>query len=326
MNTLNYLKVGLLLALLSFSYVSNAQISLNDGLKLGKKFAKDAKANKKSKLAEQYTIKETTSEGLELIMMRVPIDKIKSDAKNSIIEAQNGLQTAYTRYKSKMSIENVDRIRQDISRIRAIDRDWLVASYESESEFYQSYEKKRVKEEREAEKKRKLDELENQRKRVDSLKKASEEKEYQNRVRGYHFVNKEDLQILETAQNNSKQLGKVSLCSYIKVLDTTKVNGYVEIKVDDITGYVLSEYLVNDLDKITVPYADIQSAKKSMFTSVSKTVSEEEAKELRRLAKEQERQQNNINTGRKYYRGPRGGCYYIDSGGNKQYVDRNICN
>lgn len=27
-----------------------------------------------------------------------------------------------------------------------------------------------------------------------------------------------------------------------------------------------------------------------------------------------------------YIRGPRGGCYYITSGGNKKYVDRNLCN
>jgi len=31
------------------------------------------------------------------------------------------------------------------------------------------------------------------------------------------------------------------------------------------------------------------------------------------------------NTYRTYYRGPRGGCYYINSGGNKSYVDRSYC-
>lgn len=29
---------------------------------------------------------------------------------------------------------------------------------------------------------------------------------------------------------------------------------------------------------------------------------------------------------RHYIRGPRGGCYYINSNGNKTYVDRSICN
>jgi septal ring factor EnvC (AmiA/AmiB activator) len=29
---------------------------------------------------------------------------------------------------------------------------------------------------------------------------------------------------------------------------------------------------------------------------------------------------------RKYYRGPRGGCYYINSNGNKSYVPRELCN
>jgi endonuclease YncB( thermonuclease family) len=31
-------------------------------------------------------------------------------------------------------------------------------------------------------------------------------------------------------------------------------------------------------------------------------------------------------SGRKYIRGPRGGCYYINSKGNKTYVDRSLCN
>jgi len=31
-------------------------------------------------------------------------------------------------------------------------------------------------------------------------------------------------------------------------------------------------------------------------------------------------------TGRTYITGPRGGCYYINSNGNKTYVDRSFCN
>lgn len=34
----------------------------------------------------------------------------------------------------------------------------------------------------------------------------------------------------------------------------------------------------------------------------------------------------NTSTGRKYIRGPRGGCYYINRNGNKTYVDRSFCN
>ena len=35
---------------------------------------------------------------------------------------------------------------------------------------------------------------------------------------------------------------------------------------------------------------------------------------------------NRSSTYRTYYRGPRGGCYYINSNGNKTYVARNLCN
>ena len=38
-----------------------------------------------------------------------------------------------------------------------------------------------------------------------------------------------------------------------------------------------------------------------------------------------ERKQN-YHVVRQYIRGPRGGCYYINSNGNKTYVDRSLCN
>lgn len=34
---------------------------------------------------------------------------------------------------------------------------------------------------------------------------------------------------------------------------------------------------------------------------------------------------SNIEIARKYIRGPRGGCYYINRNGNKTYVDRSLC-
>jgi hypothetical protein len=34
---------------------------------------------------------------------------------------------------------------------------------------------------------------------------------------------------------------------------------------------------------------------------------------------------NKSTSKRKYIRGPRGGCYYINSKGNKVYVDRSLC-
>jgi len=37
-----------------------------------------------------------------------------------------------------------------------------------------------------------------------------------------------------------------------------------------------------------------------------------------------ERKQN-FHAVRQYIRGPRGGCYYINSNGNKTYVDRSFC-
>ncbi|WP_299444086.1 hypothetical protein [uncultured Aquimarina sp.] len=38
------------------------------------------------------------------------------------------------------------------------------------------------------------------------------------------------------------------------------------------------------------------------------------------------KKRNKPKTSKRYIRGSRGGCYYINSNGNKTYVDRSICN
>lgn len=42
--------------------------------------------------------------------------------------------------------------------------------------------------------------------------------------------------------------------------------------------------------------------------------------------KNKKRKSSRNSYGRVYIRGPRGGCYYINSNGNKTYVDRSLCN
>lgn len=37
-------------------------------------------------------------------------------------------------------------------------------------------------------------------------------------------------------------------------------------------------------------------------------------------------EKKNYQSIRTYYKGPRGGCYYINSNGNKTYVSRSLCN
>ncbi len=55
--------------------------------------------------------------------------------------------------------------------------------------------------------------------------------------------------------------------------------------------------------------------------------SKETAAQLERAAAEEERAMKAANAAprRKYYLGPKGGCYFINSKGNKQYVDHSYC-
>ena len=59
------------------------------------------------------------------------------------------------------------------------------------------------------------------------------------------------------------------------------------------------------------------------FTSTSKSTNQTNKSTITSNKKTPKKK---ISSSRKYYTGPRGGCYYINSNGNKVYVDRSLCN
>ncbi len=60
------------------------------------------------------------------------------------------------------------------------------------------------------------------------------------------------------------------------------------------------------------------------FTKSTKYNDDSYSKSLERKTS-QEKRQYQPRTTRTYHRGPRGGCYYINSNGNKTYVARSMC-
>ncbi len=77
-------------------------------------------------------------------------------------------------------------------------------------------------------------------------------------------------------------------------------DNYYKIKYKEKVGYVNEVFLLkNEM---------VKSLKNQSTSSYSQTKSTRKA------------------SSRKYIRGPRGGCYYWNSSGNKTYVDRSLCN
>ncbi len=100
------------------------------------------------------------------------------------------------------------------------------------------------------------------------------------------------------------------------------------------TTLYIKEELVNQRDELLQQARDIQkridsidqklgnkSNSKSDTQYITKTVNYNSLN-----SSTTKKKRNKPRTTRRYIRGSRGGCYYINSNGNKTYVDRSICN
>ena len=95
------------------------------------------------------------------------------------------------------------------------------------------------------------------------------------------------------------------------------INGYFKVCYKNFCGYIHEVWIVNN------PFKKSIQTNNTNLKSSSNSIT---------YPKNSSQYYNNSNYKRKtstyrtYYRGPRGGCYYINSNGNKTYVDRSLCN
>ncbi len=313
------------------------------GTSLGKGIFNKIKDGKKKKNIEAglttLEINGTTHE-----ILRVREDKIISNAKGYIVRIQNTLAEYYKQYQSNQHID-LPYYFDDNSVLKSVDSDWPTEYYENEFKEYQRYEKALSKREQ-----RLKDSLEyvrriEQKRISDSIsivrKKESDSLAFVERVKGFYFVNKDYILLKEKPSENSKTIGKIFSGSYIKVLGYSDNSKYIKVTLQDIEGYVEKNDIVDDLDKLSVSNSDLTTYKSRQYykyepnydyvkeDKVSYSTSSSFVSGSTKTTKQK------INTSTKkrsytqsirYIRGPRGGCYYITSGGTKTYVDRSYCN
>jgi hypothetical protein len=250
------------------------------------------KKDKKVKYSYKYTTY-TDCEGYNIPSMRVPEDKIrelKSPAAGMLIEMQALLEAARSAYWSNRAIMRVDRMRFCLEQLEGLDPYWELTFLKLEMDFYADYEARRY--QREVVAMQRADSLNrlrskkiedslrvvfaNENKRADSLEKARERYLYSKRdsilfverVRGYHFVNRQSINLHSDPDPRAPLIVNVRCCSYLKVLSKPDRLGYVYVEVSDYKGYTLFSQLVDDLKKITVPKADVKFARENHYVSI----------------------------------------------------------
>lgn len=101
-------------------------------------------------------------------------------------------------------------------------------------------------------------------------------------------------------------------------------NNYFEVCYKSICGYInevsieKTEEISNFIESKRIEKKIAQKKRSSAINYTSQLKSKTRKKTSNKSVK--------YKTTRSYYRGPRGGCYYINSNGNKTYVARSLCN
>jgi hypothetical protein len=337
---LNVFPLFLLIALQTSAF---AQLNTSEVIGVGRSIFNGKNKKKDKEVVEpgidvDAYLKDASINGREISILRIPEEKITSAAKRYIMKVQQRLEENYRHYRNNEHIEDFSyNIQNDIYDLKSFDANWPITYYEIELREYKDYDQRltqtegRIKDSTE-----KTDRLAQELLR-DSIREANKIKAdsiaYAKQVADFHFVNKPFTELKVKADAKSATMAKLNGGTYVTVWEIDEKTGYANVSMLDMQGYVLYAHLVEYLEELDFPNADIELYKKERYYSYTrndayfeKLYKAQEAKEMRAAAVEerQERQQSR-SSGRVYQTGPRGGCYYINSNGNKTYVDRSLC-
>ncbi len=250
------------------------------------------KKDKKIKYSRDYT-EYIDYQGFSIPIMRVPAEKVKelkSPAAVFLIEAQDLLEGAKNAFGSNKEIPKLERIKFCLWQIEQLDPYWEHAFLKLEYDLYADYEKKRrIRVETEKRRQDSIQEIYSRHKRDSAVRNIAEENriaaekerereryllskrdsiERVERVRGYHFVNAESIGLRAAPDPNAPLIVNMRACTYVRVLSEPTPLGYVYIEVSDYKGYVLKSYLVDNLNRISVPKADVKFARENHYVSI----------------------------------------------------------
>lgn len=231
------------------------------------------KEKKQEKTIEKSESKETVN-GTAITILRVKDADIKSKAKASIIKIQNRLDEYAELCKSGAHL-NIPKKDSDIYNIQTLDSDWPTAYYENELKAYKKYELKLVLKEQQHTKDSLASINSIPIKTNDSLfstpKFAAGNVANKNIItnttttQGYSYLNKAFAIVKESPADNAKTLGVLYVGSYVKLANPDDKSQFVKISFSNNQGFIDKSFLVDNIDKITVANADLNTYKKSVY-------------------------------------------------------------
>lgn len=157
-------------------------------------------------------------------------------------------------------------------------------------------------------------------------KKAEEEQAFFARLKSnFAWISGDSLSVRTRPDAKSSGIGKILRLSYIKAYEVEDQEDWVQIDFGEHSGYVLRDDIAIDWEELDPSQEDSARLERGQHYYFTPTAAY--TAQLKKAAAEEERAMRVANAAprRKYYRGPKGGCYFINSNGNKQYVDHSYC-
>lgn len=255
-------------------------------------------------------LKTKTVDGQDITILRAPDTQFGSALVGPVSFTQYSLDRlnhAFTGNSGSIDDDYYKDAEKYIAMIVAASADFPVQHYRAEIDAY-----KRLC-------------VESAAKRV-ARQKAMEEADFFKRLKSnFAWTSSEAVTVYTKPDVKSSVLGKLGRLSYLHAYDVEHNEDWVEIKVGEHKGFVQREHIAIDWDELDPTAADSTELRRGAYYDF--TASPAYAAQLKKAEAEEARELRAMNAAprRKYYVGPKGGCYYINSHGNKQYVDHSYC-
>jgi hypothetical protein len=334
----SHLRSSLLVVTIFIALPSLSQLDATTAFGLGKGIAGKVKDSKKKKnIDNSFSVIQLN--GKNISVLRVPADKILSNAKAYVIKVQDQLDAYRQTYQLGKHL-TFPSYYDDITMIRSLDSEWPAEQYENELKEYRYYDQQLLQQENNTRDSLQIVERRREQEVKERLalahQKALDSTAYADRVKGYHFINREFSLLREKPNTTSKVIGRIYVGSYVRVIGYSDGSPFVKISLQNISGYIDQSELVDDLDRLSVDNADLAIYKVRQYYkyipnydyvpeqeqtyAVPLKTSPTRPKQTTTIPKKQSN-----SSSRNYIRGPRGGCYYMSSNNTKVYVDRGLC-
>lgn len=142
----------------------------------------------------------------------------------------------------------------------------------------------------------------------------------------YKWINAAFVIVREAPDAKADSIGKLYRLSYVHAYKVVGKDDWAEIDFGSHKGFILKSDIANEWEKMNLVEDELETLKSGRYYDFEPTITYKAKLDKAAAAKERMTiaMKKSIPK-RTYYTGPRGGCYYLDANGYKQYVDRGFC-